>query len=231
MSYNKTSLTNAERSEATTTSHSTLHTSNFLSLPQSTECKKILPKHALFTQFGFTTAQKKDFDTSFSRLTIVHEVTPHTTHMIKGPNEDSVSGFFVIHVQLKCKDYDSKILAHLAKKLPHKVLFLLEYEDKACIAVYHTAFFHTPWTELTELTVTLNGVDFDTAWSNIVQEVGAFTVEEESIEAQITINAKRLKLEKDIARLEKKARTECQPRKKLELVERLQALRAQLDNG
>ena len=46
-----------------------------------------------------------------------------------------------------------------------------------------------------------------------------------SLDEQIEINERKRKLEKEIAKLEKQARAERQPKKKFELVQRVKALR------
>ncbi len=200
-----------------------------LGLLKNTECKKILHKKDIFEQFDFSHAKRKDFDASFARLTIINEVTPLTISIPKG---EHVSGFFVIHIALKQAQYDKKSLQSLAKLLPHKVLFLLEHEGKGCVALYHTAFFESVWQEVDTLNIELQGLDFDVIWENIVQQVGAFSLEENenlSLEEQIAHNAERAKLEKEIARLEKKARAEKQPRKKMELVEQLREVKGRFE--
>ncbi len=201
-----------------------------LGLPKSTECRKILHKKDIFVQFDFSHAKRKAFDASFARLYIVHEVTPHTVNIPKGAQ---IGGFYVIHVTLKKAQYDKNALQSLAKHLPHKVVFLLEYEGKGCVALYHTAFFASAWQDVDALCIDIQGVDFDAVWEHIVQQVGAFTLEDDesgtvNLEAQIARNAEREKIEREIARLEKKARAEKQPRRKMELVERLREVRGRL---
>ncbi|MDD5796694.1 MAG: DUF4391 domain-containing protein, partial [Oscillospiraceae bacterium] len=57
-------------------------------------------------------------------------------------------------------------------------------------------------------------------------EVGGFEIEQgNTLDEQIAINEKRQKLEKEITRLEKKARAEKQPKKKFELVQKIKKLK------
>lgn len=54
---------------------------------------------------------------------------------------------------------------------------------------------------------------------NIVFSVGNLSIEQgKSLDEQIVIDEKRKKIEKEIARLEKQARAEKQPKKKHEIV-------------
>lgn len=66
----------------------------------------------------------------------------------------------------------------------------------------------------------------DSLWDNVVIQIGNIEVElGNSLEEQIQINEKRRKLQKKIQSLEKKARVEMQPKKKLELVQRIKELK------
>ena len=59
--------------------------------------------------------------------------------------------------------------------------------------------------------------------------VGSVEIEQgNTLDEQIEVNEKRQKLEKEIAKLEKQARAEKQPKKKFELVQQIKALNEQL---
>ena len=72
----------------------------------------------------------------------------------------------------------------------------------------------------------VNMADQYTVWENIIVQIGGLTVEQgNSLEEQIAIDEQRNKLQKEIARLEKLARAEKQPKKKFELVQEINKLR------
>ena len=74
--------------------------------------------------------------------------------------------------------------------------------------------------------IELKGLNLDTVWENIVIAVGGIDIEQgKTLDEQIIIDEKRQKLEKEIAKLEKQARAEKQPKKKFELVQRIRGLR------
>ena len=75
----------------------------------------------------------------------------------------------------------------------------------------------------------LNGTNLDAVWENIVAQVGDITVEEgNTLNEQIAADDEREKLEKEIAKLEKLARAEKQPKKKFELAQKVKALKEAL---
>ncbi len=69
-------------------------------------------------------------------------------------------------------------------------------------------------------------------WENIVAQIGGITIaDNNTLDEQIQLDESRQKLEKEIAKLEKLARSEKQPRKKFELVQRIKQLRRDNDNA
>lgn len=84
----------------------------------------------------------------------------------------------------------------------------------------------TKWKLSAEQKIELKGLNLDTVWENIVIAVGGIDIEQgKTLDEQIIIDEKRQKLEKEIAKLEKQARAEKQPKKKFELVQRIRGLR------
>lgn len=197
-----------------------------LGLPQLTEMSKQLPKKLIYTKFQMNTAAKEKIDADISRITIVNEIAPNKVNI---PAGEDVKSFFVLLVSLKKKEYDEKTIATLSKLIPQNILFVLEYENESRLAIYHTKVMQTVWMSTEKQKVDLKGLNLDTVWENIVIAVGRVNIEKgNTLDEQIEINDKKQKLEKEIARLEKQARVEKQPKKKFELVQRIKVLTNQL---
>jgi hypothetical protein len=94
-----------------------------LGLPKTTEVSKLLPKKAIYEKFNMNTAAKEMFDSNIKKITIVNEISTATTTIIKGEN---VAAFYVVHVSLKQKDFDDKVIVMLSKLINQNMLFLLE---------------------------------------------------------------------------------------------------------
>lgn len=197
-----------------------------LGLPQLTEMSKQLPKKSIYTKFQMNTAAKEKIDADISRITIVNEIAPNKVNI---PAGEDVKSFFVLLVSLKKKEYDEKTIATLSKLIPQNILFVLEYENESRLAIYLTKVMQTAWIPTEEQKVELKGLNLDTVWENIVIVVGGVNIEKgNTLDEQIEINDKKQKLKKEIARLEKQARAEKQPKKKFELVQRIKVLTNQL---
>ena len=193
-----------------------------LGLPKATEMSKQLPKKAIYTKFQMNTSAKEKIDVDISRITIVNEIAPNKVNI---PAGDEVKSFFVLLVTLKRKDFDEKIIAMLSKLIPQNILFVLEYNGESKLAVYRLKVMQTGWKLTEEQRVELQGLNLDKVWENIIRslELGVWN-EELSVDENIELHEKQAKLQKEIARLEKQARTEKQPKKKFELVQRIKKL-------
>ena len=193
-------------------------------LPQRTERNKPLHKTKVFEKFDLTASQRDSFDADISRMFITHVVAESTIPTIKAGKE--IADFYIIEVSLKRREYAPKNIELLAKFIPRKILFVLHFEEKAQLAIHHTKLICSEWQQRDTLNVSLAGLDLDAVWENIVATIGSITVQEgNTLTEQIVIDDERAKLMKQIELLEKKARTEKQPRKKLEIFEKLKALK------
>lgn len=193
-----------------------------LGLPKSTEMSKQLPKKAIYTKFQMNTAAKEKIDADISRITIVNEITPDKVNISAG---EEIKSFFVLLVTLKKKGYDEKTIVTLSKLIPQHILFVLEYENESRLAIYHTKVIQTEWKQTEQQRIELQGLNLDKVWENIVVAVGKIDIDQgNSLEEQIEIDERIQKLEREIARFEKQARAEKQPKKKFEMVQRIKAL-------
>ena len=196
-------------------------------LPQRTEINKPLHKTKVFEKFDLTASQRDSFDADISRMFITHVVAESTIPTIKAGNE--IADFYIIEVSLKRREYAPKNIELMAKFIPRKILFVLHFEEKAQFAIHHTKLICSEWQQRDTLNVPLAGLNLDAVWENIVAVIGSITVQEgNTLTEQIAIDDERAKLMKQIELLEKKARTEKQPRKKLELYSKIQTIKKML---
>ena len=197
-----------------------------LGLPKATEMSKQLPKKAIYAKFQMNTAAKEKIDADISRITIVNEIAPNKVNI---PAGDEVKSLFVLLVSLKRKEFEEKTIATLSKLIPQNILFVLECGNESKLAIYHSKLMQTEWKPTEEQRIELQGLNLDKVWENIVVAVGSVDIEQgNTLDEQIEVNEKRRKLEKEIAKLEKQARAEKQPKKKFELVQQIKALNEQL---
>ena len=198
-----------------------------LGLPKATELNKQLPKKAIYAKFSMNTAAKEKFDADISRITIVNEISPQTVKTV--PATEEVPSFYVLLVSLKRKEYDERTIAQISKLINQNMLLVLEYQDECRLAIYHTKLIQSDWQKTADCTVTLRGLNLNAVWQNVVTQVGEIQVEEgNTLERQIAVDEYRAKVQKEIARLEKLARKETQPKRKFELVQKIREMERML---
>lgn len=198
-------------------------------LPQSTIVKKQLPKKAIFAKFDLKPSQREGFDADIARIDIVAVVNPTTVPAIGEGSE--IKEFYVLAVQLKQRDFDAKNIALLTKLIPRNIVFALHYEEEVQFAIYHTKLITSNWQLLTPNSsfLTIQGLDLDVVWENIVKSIGNIKVEDgNTLKEQIREDDERAKILKQIEILDMKCRTEKQPRRKLEIFEQIKKLKKQI---
>ena len=88
----------------------------------------------------------------------------------------------------------------------------------------------TDWKPTESCTIELRGLNLDKVWENIVVDIGGVSIADgNTLDEQIAADERRQKIEKEIAKLEKQARAEKQPKKKFELVQQIKKLKEELE--
>lgn len=193
-------------------------------LPENSNVGKQLPKTAIYAKFAMNTSEREKFDADISRIAIANMVDKR--HLAEGK---VVKSIYVLTVQLKRKDYNPKNIATLAKLIEQKIVFALMFEGETQLATYCTRLITSEWGPTEDVTVPLGGLNLDSVWENIVAAIGNITViGSNSVAEQIVADDAQAKLMKQIEQLEQRCRTEKQPRKKLELFEKLKELKKKL---
>lgn len=198
-------------------------------LPQTTEVRKQLPKKAIYQKFDLKPSQRESFDADISRLDIVAVVSQKTVPALSEGND--VKEIYVIAVQLKRKEYDSKNITLLTKLIPQRMVFALQFDEQTQFAIYHTKLITSEWQFQSPKSsfLTLQGLNLDVVWENIVKSIGQIEVESgNTLTEQIATNNQREKLLAQIKLLERRMVTEKQPRKKRDLFEHIKKLKNQI---
>ena len=196
-------------------------------LPQSTHIKKQIPKKKVFEKFEMKQSQRDSFDADVARIDIVAEVSTNTLPAI-GDGE-KVKGFYVLAIQLKRKEYDTKNIVLLNKLIQQNIVFALHFEDEVQFAINYTKLIKSAWQADTEATIPLSGTTLDAVWENIVKSIGVIEVAEgKTLEEQIAADTQKAKILAQITSLEKKIANEKQPRKVREYYNEIKKLTNQL---
>ena len=196
-------------------------------LPASTLVNRPLYKKAVFEKFNLKAAERDRFDADVSRMAIVAYLSPAKIPALHPGQE--VKEFYVLQVQLKQREYDTKNILLLQKLIPQKIVFALEYGEEVQFCIFHTRLQQSEWKHASDANIPLKGLSFDDVWNNIIAEIGSLdNTAEETLEQQIINREEREKLLRQIEVLEKRCRIEKQTRKKYELHQQLLKLKEEL---
>jgi len=196
-------------------------------LPISTERKKQLPKKAIYAKFNMPASQRESFDADIARIDIVAVVSSATVPALSEGAE--IKAVYLLAVQMKHKEYDTKNIALLTKLIPQKMVLALQYEEQTQFAIYHTKLISSAWQPTNDAVLPLSGLNLDAVCENIVTHIGQIDVEEgNTLAEQIASNDQQAKVLAQIAMLERKMANEKQPRRKREYFEQIKKLKSQI---
>lgn len=194
-----------------------------LGLPASTEIHKLITRKRMYEHFGadMSAERRKRFEADIARMVLTNEVSPVSINL---PAGEQVQSFFVLQVTLKGKEFDAQNIALLARLFGQRLVMMLEYEGQQRLALWQGRLYLTEWADAGAWTLPLTGLNLDQAWEHIVAQIAGIDREPgRDLDEQLAQAAQREKLQKEIARLEKQARAERQPKKKFELVQKIKA--------
>jgi len=187
---------------------------NAMDLPQSTVFGRILPKERFYTN----SVEKERFTREVERIRWANKISPETINIAGG---EKVGEIEVIEVTLTVVEPDKCLLQALHRAIPYKCIFVMNGE-------HYTVFYDDKISYTANEPPKLLGTNIDVVWDNIVRQIGGLPFEDTPLTEQIERAERLAKLKKEIAVFERKARTEKQPRRKLDYAEQIKKLKSQL---
>ena len=123
----------------------------------------------------------------------------------------------------------------IARQNPHKLVFLLMFEDSRQLALYHSKLYRTQWMDASEISLRLRGSSLDEIWEAFVEQIALYDERAKkssslSVDERLALQEQILKLEKLIAKTEAAAWKEQQPKKQFELYTRLRGYKQELED-
>lgn len=202
-----------------------------IQFPSTTTVGRILPKEAFYKHLTLSGNLKEKFVTDVKRIILSNSLTAATLNL---EADTKVSEILVLTIELKKQQFEGRIVENIARQNPHKLLFLLRFEDKAQLAVYYTKLYTTVWLPFDEITLEVKGFTLDAVWQGFLEQIAlqdGLTKHnpDDDIDAKLQRQEMILKLQKEIEKLEKRTKSEVQPKKKFELYGLLQKTKQKLE--
>ena len=210
-----------------------------LGLPATTEFSRRIPKQKFYENLTVTPALKRVFIDQIKLIYWRNKLAPTTLNISAG---EQVTELEVFEIQLKEPALDEAVLRQIDREVPYHILFVLTCGGRAQAWIgYKQAaasganafkvdtYYHTDWMPEGELSLRLDGLTTDAVYESFVRQIAGDRLDTadaaEELKDTVERDLQRQKLEREIAKLEKLARAEKQPKKRFELYQRLQALR------
>ena len=202
-----------------------------IDFPASTIVRRRLPKEAFYKRLPLTAALKQKFVSDVDRITVENSLTKGNLNLAK---DSEINEILLLSIILKKQDFDGKIVEAIARQNPHKLIFMLVYDDERQLAVYHSKLYRTKWMKENNLSLTLVGNTLDEIWDDLVRQIAVSSEavlkqEGQTIDEQLKTQDEIDRLNTLIKKTEAAAWKEQQPKKKFELYTRLQEYKKQLE--
>lgn len=202
-----------------------------IDFPESTAVHRRIPKEAFYKHLPLTAALKTKFVSDVDRIVVQNSLTKRNLNLAK---DGEIEEILLLSIILKEQSFDGKIAEAIARQNPHKLIFLLTYEETRQLAVYHSKLYRTEWMKKDDLTLTLRGNTLDEIWDDLVRQIAVSSEavlqrQDQTIDEQLKVQDEIDRLKKLIQKTDRAAWKEQQPKKRFELHTRLQEYKRQLE--
>ena len=203
-----------------------------IEFPAATAVHRRLPKEAFYKHLPLTKILKEKFVSDVDRIVVENSFTKENLNLA---SDAEIKEIMLLSISLKKQEFDGKVIETIAKQNPHKLVFLLSFEDQQQLAVYHNKLYRTLWMAHYEIELKLQGYSLDEIWDSFIKQIALYEERAEetadlSMEDRLAIQDQILKLEKQIDKTENAMWKEQQPKKKFELHTRLREYQKKLED-
>lgn len=210
--------------------------------PGSTEFNKRIPKQKFYENIEVSSSLRRVFVEQIKIVYWRNKLAVSTLNIASG---ESVTEIEVFEVRLTEPILEETVLRQIDKEIPYHILFILTCDGKAqawigykeAAASGNNAFkinryYHTEWIPENELLFSIDGLNMDVVYENLVRQIAGEILQtnsNESLKDSVERDEERRRLEKQIAALENKIRKEKQLNRRMEMNTELKRLRATLN--
>lgn len=203
-----------------------------IEFPAATAVHRRLPKEAFYKHLPLTKILKEKFVSDVDRIVVENSFTKENLNLA---SDAEIKEIMLLSISLKNQEFDGKVIEAIARQNPHKLVFLLSFEDQQQLAIYHNKLYRTLWMAHDEIELKLQGYSLDEIWDSFIEQIALYEERAEeiadlSIEDRLEIQDQILKLEKQIDKTENTMWKEQQPKKKVELHTRLREYQKKLED-
>jgi hypothetical protein len=201
-----------------------------INFPEVTYVHRRLPKEAFYKHLPITALLKNKFVSDVDRIYVEWSLTKDNLHLEKAAE---IKEILVLMIELKKQDFDARTIEAIARQNPHKLVFILSFENTRQLAIYHNKLYRSEWMEQAAVNLSAKGFSIDEIWGNLIEQIALSEETDKTVDLSIDARLKRQdkihKLTTLIEKTEAAAWKEQQPKKKFELYQRAQAYKKELE--
>lgn len=210
-----------------------------LGFPVSTEFNKRIPKQKFYDNLDVSPTLRRVFVDQIRLVYWRNKLAASTLNIAAG---EVVSEVEVFEVRLNEPKLDEAVLKQIDKEIPYHILFILTCDGKAQAWIgYKEAaasgsnafkvnrYYHTDWMPEDELQLRIDGLNMDTVYESLVRQIAGdklLSETGESLKESVERDEKKKQLEKQIAALEGKMRSEKQLNRQMEINAELKRIKS-----
>ena len=210
-----------------------------LGFPVSTEFNKRIPKQKFYDNLDVSPTLRRVFVDQIRLVYWRNKLAASTLNIAAG---EVVSEVEVFEVRLNEPKLDEAVLKQIDKEIPYQILFILTCDGKAQAWIgYKEAaasgsnafkvnrYYHTDWMPEDELQLRIDGLNMDTVYESLVRQIAGDKLQAdsgESLKETVERDEKKKQLEKQIAALEGKMRSEKQLNRQMEINAELKRIKS-----
>lgn len=202
-----------------------------IDFPAATVVHRRMPKEAFYKRLPLTKVLREKFISDVDKIFVENSLTKDNLNLTE---ESEIKEILLLSIFLKKQDFDAKIIEVIAKQNPHKLIFLLIYEDSRQLAIWYGKLYRTEWVPPFGIELKAEGFSLAEIWDSFIEQIAigkeqTSAAEKLSIDERLAIQEQITKLEKQIQKIETAAWKEQQPKKRFELYQRLQGYKNELE--
>ena len=208
-----------------------------LSFPSKAQVNIKVPKKSFYENLTVSAANKRIFVDQINAIYWRYKLTADTLGVAPSETIDEIE---IFEIELTTKNFDSSILRLIDRGIPYHTLFILTYEGESQLWIAYKEktssdslsvgnYYHTTFAPSESVNLSADGLSLDDVYSVLFYQIsGIHKSLSKPLKDDITEHEQRLKLEREIDRLEKQLKRETQPKKKFELHQQIQKMKGEV---
>lgn len=205
-----------------------------LGLPSTVLVGRAMPKKVFYKHLAATAAVKDEFVRLIERIEMIAAMKESTAHALAS---DQVAEIDVLGLHLRPEEGHAAVpraaVELIARSVPNKVLFACIAGDSLKLLARYDKLYETEWLP-GNVAVELRGNSLDELWRSLLAQVVFGDSEPAGFAGRIERKNRIEALQKELASVQRKRKSEKQIAKRNELFDRMRAIKqelAQLESG